>query len=206
MSTYYKAVRPDGTDFYTGKVQWAPPEDHDGEWVVTHPGGVMPSAVEPVGMADVLCVSSEPADCTGFSWPCRLLEVQPVEGTGFHHYHDNKYRGTQFRVVGELPAWRSFGPNGEQVVAFLKVLEGLTPRQLHAARDAARGAAWDAAWETARDAAWGTAWKTAWDAARGTGRDAALDAVLAYVARDLIPEEQFEVLVQPFREAGVALP
>ena len=119
MNTYYKAVRPDGTDFHTGKVQWAPPEDHDGEWVVTHPGGVIPSAVEPSGMDAVLCVSSEPADCTGFSWPCRLLEVEPVDGSGFHHLHGNKWRGTQFRVVGELPAWRSFGPNGEQVVAFL---------------------------------------------------------------------------------------
>ena len=201
MSTFFKAVRPDGTDFYTGKVQWAPPEDHNGGWFVTHPGGVIPSAVES-GMDAVLCVSSEPADCTGFSWPCRLLEVEPVDGAGFHHLRENKWRGTQFRVVGELPAWRSFGPNGEQVVAFLKALEDSTPRQLHAA--------WDAAWKTAWETARGTGRDAALDAALDAGRDAARDAVraavLAYVARDLIPEEQFEILVQPFREAGVALP
>lgn len=37
MSTYYKAVRPDGNDFHTGAVQWAPPEGHEGEWIVRHP-------------------------------------------------------------------------------------------------------------------------------------------------------------------------
>ena len=28
MTTYFKAVRPDGTDFCTGTVQWAPPDGH----------------------------------------------------------------------------------------------------------------------------------------------------------------------------------
>lgn len=37
MDTYYKAIRPDGTDFHTGTVQWAPPEGHEGEWTVKHP-------------------------------------------------------------------------------------------------------------------------------------------------------------------------
>ena len=28
-TTYFKAVRPDGTDFHSGTVQWAPPDGHE---------------------------------------------------------------------------------------------------------------------------------------------------------------------------------
>ncbi|WP_196485353.1 hypothetical protein, partial [Propionibacterium freudenreichii] len=37
--TFFKSVRPDGTDFYTGKVHWLPAEGviPAGGWVVEHP-------------------------------------------------------------------------------------------------------------------------------------------------------------------------
>ena len=36
---FYKAVRPDGTDFYTGTVRWAPEQGEipEGGIIVTHP-------------------------------------------------------------------------------------------------------------------------------------------------------------------------
>lgn len=34
MTTYWKAVRPDGTDFHTGSVLWAPPAGHVGDDVI----------------------------------------------------------------------------------------------------------------------------------------------------------------------------
>ena len=63
--TYYKAVRPDGTDFYSGKVLW----DRVGE-IVEHPN---PGTDHARGY---LSVSVSPADCTGMRWPCRLFEVE----------------------------------------------------------------------------------------------------------------------------------
>ena len=38
MTTYYKCVRLDGTDFHTGTVQWVPSGGiPEGGYVVTHP-------------------------------------------------------------------------------------------------------------------------------------------------------------------------
>ena len=40
MTTYYKAVRADGTDFRAGRVRWLPPVGEslpDGGLLVTHP-------------------------------------------------------------------------------------------------------------------------------------------------------------------------
>ena len=231
MTTYYKAVRPDGTDFRTGTVQWAPPADHEGEWVVAHPRGVRPDAGPTDLMEAVLCASTEPADCTGFKWPCRLLLVEPVEGSGFHKHLRHKVRGTQFRVIGERPAHEALGPNGEQAAAFLALCGTLTDAQWDEVADVYRrsyqnSAAWDAdraaaraaaravARDATRAAAWDVAGDVAVDAARAAARDAARAAAWAaawaavrgYVVRDLIPEEQFETLVAPFREAGIDLP
>ena len=52
--TYYKAVRPDGTDFYSGQVLW--------DQIVEHPD------LGSLGNDDAegyLSVSVSPADCTG---------------------------------------------------------------------------------------------------------------------------------------------
>ena len=69
--TYYKAVRTDGTDFYSGRVLW----DRVGE-IVEHAAPGSPGNDDAKGY---LSVSVSPTDCTSMKWPCRLFEVEPVE-------------------------------------------------------------------------------------------------------------------------------
>ena len=209
--TYYKAVRPDGTDFYSGRVLW----DRVGE-IVRHPD---PGGDDAKGY---LSVSVSPTDCTGMSWPCRLFEVEPVEGIPVWEPTPSlpsKRASHAWRVVRELPAHEALGPNGVEVVAFLDLLPTLTRTQW----DATWAATWDAAWGAARDAAlaatrdaalaatWGAAraaalaatWAATWDAARAAAWDAALAAVRALLVRDLITREHFDVLTAPMRAAGI---
>ena len=87
-----------------------------------------------------------------------------------------------------------YGPNTARVEALIETIETITPKQIDkldaawdAARDAALGAAWDAAWDAARGAALGAAWGAAWDAA------------CALVVRDLISEEDFDLLYGPWK-------
>jgi hypothetical protein len=101
-----------------------------------------------------------------------------------------------------------YGPNSPQVELFIERLKVLTDEEARgiaarsaarsAARDAARSAAWDAAawsaaWIAGRDvAAWIAPWEAAW-------------IVTAIVAMDLITEEQFQILTEPFAEILVEL-
>ena len=210
--TYYKAIRPDGTDFYTGTVQWAPVQGGipaEGI-VVTHPT----STKWEFDHKTHLCASTSPTDCTGFTWPCRLLEVEPVSEV--HEHGGCKMSALSWRVVHELPAMQALGPQGEAVVALLDGLRRLDAEALArladarvAARDAARDAVWDAAWVAARVAAWDAARVAAWDAARVAARDAARDAAWdaawdaagALVAWDLIDPAQRTALTAPIRTA-----
>ena len=62
MTTYWKAVRPDGTDFFSGKVRWLPPAGEplpEGGLIVRHPTATTPSFGDDA--ADYLSVSTEPA-------------------------------------------------------------------------------------------------------------------------------------------------
>ena len=225
--TYYKAVRPDGTDFYSGRVMW----DRVGE-IVRHPNPWSPDEHDAKGY---LSVSVSPTDCTGMKWPCRLFEVEPVEGVPVWKPTPSlpsKRASHAWRVVRELPAYEALGPNGKKVVAFLDLLPTLTRAQWDAAaRSSARLIARVAALDAARDAAWYAAgaavgdailgailgaarvatsdavreatrsvtWDAAWDAAWVAARAAAL----ALLVRDLITTEQFDVLTAPMRAAGV---
>jgi len=115
-----------------------------------------------------------------------------------------------------------YGPNTEQVTAFIERCKVLTGDEIEkiADYDAAWSAARDAVWDTARDSAWYAArdaarsavWDTAWDAARyaawsaardaawSAAWDAAWDAAGAIVLMDLITAEQFAILTEPFAE------
>ena len=78
VTTYYKAVRPDGMSFYDAGFRWVP-ETGPVEGVVTLPsadGDTWPGG----DASQYLSVSAVPTDCTGMWWPCRLLVVEPVEG------------------------------------------------------------------------------------------------------------------------------
>ena len=190
--TYYKAVREDGTDFYTGTVQWVPESgDIPAEGlVVTHPTSTEWGEVH----STHLCASVLPTDCTGFKWPCRLLEVEPIGEV--HHHALSKWSALAWRVVREVPATEALGPQGEAVVA---LLDGL--RRLDAEALARLAAARVAAWDAARDAARVAAWDAARDAARVAARVAAWDAAGALVVWDLIDPAQRTTLTAPIRTA-----
>ena len=214
VETYYKAVRPDGTDFYSGRVLWG----RVGE-IVEHPNPGSPGGEDAKGY---LSVSVSPADCTGMSWPCRLFEVEPVEGAPVWEPTPSlpsKRASHAWRVARELPAYEALGPNGVGVAAFLELLPTLTRAQWsatweatweatrdatwEATRDAAREAAWAAAWDAAWAAARDAAWEATWEAARDAAWDATRDATWALVMRDLITTEQFDTLTAPMRAAGI---
>ena len=206
VETYYKAVRPDGTDFYSGRVAW----DRVGE-IVRHPDPGSPGGEDADGY---LSVSVSPADCTGMRWPCRLFEVEPVEGVPVWEptpYRPSKRASHAWRVVRELPAYEALGPNGVEVAAFLELLPTLTNTQWDAALDAAldvsggaaRFATWAAAGDAARSATWDAAWAAARFATWAAAGDAAWVAALALLARDLITTEQFDALTAPMRAAGI---
>ena len=139
IETLYKGVRPDGTDFYSGTVQWAPERTKARKGrVVKHPT----SKVGRVGdFTTFLSVSTDPTNLPGSSWPLRLLEVEPVGD--LLRVDACKRGGTSFRVVGEVDPALHFGPMGAHVVALIDRASRLTAddvRHLHAARNAAGSA------------------------------------------------------------------
>ena len=213
MTTYYKAVRPDGTDFRTGTVRWLPPVGDPmpgGGMVVTHPT----SRNRTDGGADgYLSVATVATECTGMRWPCRLAVVEPTRAavwTPDPGTLPSKRASWQWRVVAEIDAHQALGPQGREVAAIIDRARMLTADELRqwaaawdaawvAARVAARGAAWDAPWDAARDAAGDAARDADWDAAGGAARVAARDAALATLVRDLITPKQYDLLMAPWR-------
>jgi hypothetical protein len=145
VTVYYKATRPDGTDFRTGTIDYAAALI-SGE-VLRHPAKRVKN--DP---GTYLSVATVPTDCTGFRWPCRLFEVEAVGRPLLADGLPNKRAVSALRVVRELPAHEVFGPQGEQVVALIDRAKGLTGTEVTALA-AARDAAWDAAWDAARAAA-----------------------------------------------------
>jgi hypothetical protein len=169
VTIYYKAVQPDGRDFYSGTVDYLTGE------AIKAPRTVKgkPSLAE-----FYLSVATVPTDCTGMRWPCRLLAVEPIGDvwTPNPDIYPNKRACRSLRVVEEWPAHRVFGPQGHKVAGLIERAARLTDdeaRRLTAAwgtaRNTARNTAWDAAWDTARN----TAWDAAWDTARAAAWDAA---------------------------------
>ena len=200
--TYWKAVREDGTDFYSGTVRWAPEQgDIPAEGIaVAHPT----STAWGEDHSTHLCASTSPTDCTGFKWPCRLLVVEPVGEV--HEHAGSKVSALSWRVVRELPAMQALGPQGAAVAALIDGLRRLDAEALarmadawDAARDAVRGAVRDAAWDAVRGAAWDAVHGAAWDAVRDAA-DAA-DAAVALVVWDLITSEHRTALTAPIRTA-----
>ena len=215
MTTYWKAVRPDGTDFHTGTVQWAPPAGHVGEWLVRHPT----ASVIGDGASGYLSVASVPTDCTGMGWPCRLLEVEAVgEVTTPNRAFPHKRAGVAFRVLREVPATEALGPQGEHAAALIRSIPAITGTTanrvalarravldaawnasrkasrnatLDASREAALGAARDAAWDASREAALGASRDAAWRAASRVASHATLDAT-----RDATREAVWALLVR----------
>ena len=198
MSTYFKAVRPDGTDFRTGTIDYAAALGGEPVTLPVVPG---PRCCT----SDVLHASTVPTETlVGGSWPCRLLEV-----TGTPVAQDRHKRGFfSLTVVREVDAHQALGPQGEQVAALIDRAGKLTvdeSEKLDAAGVAAGDAAWVAAENAARDAAWNAARDAAWNAVenavRVAARYAAGDAALALVVRDIITKEHYDLLTGPWAQA-----
>lgn len=205
MNTYFKATRPDGTDFWTGAVDYAAALGGD---PIT-----LPVVRDPwCGTSDVLHASTVPTEALiGGSWPCRLFEV-----TGTPAAEGGYERGFfSLTVVREVDAYRALGPQGEQVAALIDRAGRLTVGETEklaaawvafrttvrgAAWDAARTAAWDADRTTVRDAVWAAVWVAVRASARASARATARDAAIALVVSDLISKEHYDLLTGPWAQ------
>lgn len=215
--TYYKAVRPDGTDFYAGTVHWVP-EDGTYPHTVTHPTSTEAIAGD---HSTSLAVSTDPGGLPGASWPMRLLTVEASDAPVIETHEHTKRQAVAWVVTGEVEAHLRFGPQGVHVAALIEAMRTMTPEQARAAGETARAAVWaaarDAAWYAARDAAWAAAWDAAraaagdaarvaaWAAAWAAVRDAAWYAAMALTVRDLISTEHYLTLTRPLRLTGVTV-
>ena len=222
MTIFYKATDTNGTDFYTGSVNYA---------AALASGEALPalSCKGPFPGMGWYHLATVPTECVGMSWPCRLFEVEPVGDVFMDNAHPRKIGARSVLVVREIEAHRVFGPQGEQVVALIercRTLSGAEADRLSAAWGAVCGADRDAALDTARGAAryaaWvaagGAAWVAAWGAALGRRpRDAtrnAWDGVLyavrdaagALLCRDLTgqapgwDQDMYDLLTGPWRD------
>jgi len=216
MTTYYKATRPDGTDFYSGKVDYAGALA-SGERVQPRDslGSYPPKKLCGPGVLHAATVPAE--SLLGGSWPCRLFAVEgrPLVLNRSLLNYDSTYphtRGfTSLRVIEELPAWQVLGPNGQEVAALIERVRQVPLSEVFAAAwdlaqrkdwiraQDARGKDWVRARDAALLAAWSNArvaaWDAAWIAARA-GSGAA--SVAALVVRDLITDEQYQTLAGPW--------
>ncbi len=220
MTTYYKATRPNGTDFRTGTVRY-----EVGQRTV-HPSSSKRTKDEP---STYLSVSTHATNCTGMHWPCRLFVVEGVGRAMRSDQYPNKRAFLAVDVIEERPAHEVFGPQGTEVATLIDRASRLTAEEagrLAAAWDAARAAprtaprtapgtaAWDAAgtaawaaagaavraavWDAAGVAVWDAAGVAVWDAAWAAAWAAARAAARALVVRDLIPTEPFDRLYGPW--------
>ena len=194
--TYFKAVRMDGTDFYTGIVRWLPPLAGSlpvGGLIVRHPTARKRTTGD---AAHYLSVATVPTDCTGMEWPCRLARVERTRAAVWQPDPDglpNKAASWQWRVVEELDATLTLGPQGREVAALIERAARLTDDEvagLATAWYATGDDAWYAARYTTRDAAW--------DAARYAARYAVWYAARALTVRDLISTECYDTLTRPW--------
>ena len=179
MTTYYKATRMDGTDFYTGKIDYTrvPLPEMSGE-------GKFPGA-------GWLHLATVPTECAGATWPCRLFEIEPAKDAVIYAdpSHPHKIGTNKAFVTREIESWRFFGPQGKEIVALIERAKNLTLEEVNKL-SAADSAADSAAYSAARSAAYSAAYSAsdsaadsaAYLAARSAARSAAYSA--AYSASD----------------------
>lgn len=127
MTTYHKAIRPDGTSFADPEFRWGT-EPGD---VTVHPA---PGQAGCRSAKYYLSVSTSPTDCSGMDWPARHLIVEPVEGyevwTPDSIRLPNKRAASAWRTVEERPAHELLGPQGVQLAAFIERIHSVTEDEL----------------------------------------------------------------------------
>ena len=207
--TYWKAVGPDGTDFWTGTVRWLPKTPLKRPHTVRHPSSTCAVRED---HSTSLAVSTDPTNLPGALWPMRLCRVEQVEDIIITDAYERQ--SVAWRVVEEVDPSIRFGPQGPHVAALIaraREITGDEVEKFNAARESARDAARESARESARDAAskaagvdgresaWIAASESAWVAASKAARVTASDAVWgavwdaarALVVRDLIGQHGF---------------
>lgn len=210
--TYWKAVRPDGTDFWTGTVRWLPKTPLKRPHTVRHPSSTCAVRED---HSTSLAVSTDPTNLPGALWPMRLCRVEQVEDIIITDAY--KRQSVAWRVVEEVDPSIRFGPQGPHVAALIARAREITGDEVEkfnaasesaraareSARDAARESAWFAASKAAgvagRESAWIAASESAWVAASKAARvtasgavwGAVWDAARALVVRDLIGQHGF---------------
>ena len=117
--TYWKATRPDGTDFYTGTVDYA------GALASGEPTPALSGEGEFPGEG-WYHLATVPTECVGMSWPCRLFEAEPVGDQTLDTEHPHKIGCAAVRVVREVDGHIALGPQGAEVVALISRARALT--------------------------------------------------------------------------------
>jgi hypothetical protein len=221
MTVYYKAVQMDGMDFWTGTVDYASLSG-TGRSLPLLPGG---QCCGP-GVYHASTVAAE--TLVGSYWPCRLFEVEgeAVSKSGYKRGFRTLTVGQElpaWRVFGpngeavvaliekagrltheEISGLRAAWNEARDAVEYV-TRNAAEDAAKYAAGNAARGAAMgqvknevgNAAGNAARGAAMGQAKnevRYAWVAVTGSARSAAV----AMVTQDLITEEQFRILADPW--------
>ena len=133
--TYWKAVRPDGTDFWTGTVRWLPKTPLKRPHTVRHPSSTCAVRED---HSTSLAVSTDPTNLPGALWPMRLCRVEQVEDIIITDAY--KRQSVAWRVVEEVDPAIRFGPQGPHVgalVARARVITAGEAERLVAASDAA---------------------------------------------------------------------
>lgn len=205
METYYKATRPDGTDFRTGQVDYAALCGTGGE-LPRKPDADLPFCCS----GHVYHASTIAAETLiGGEWPCRLFEVEGIAVAA----QGSKRGFYTMKVIRELPAHEALGPQGEEVAALienasvlsLSRIRALVPspeRGFYDLATAAQQGLRAAAMVAAATAVHAAILKHApWDMDRMRRRFAAAraaDAARALVVKDLISPAQFEALFTPW--------
>src|SRR5579885_2058055 len=103
VSIFYKATRPDGTDFYSGTVLY-----EVGKRV--HPRNRVSREKAQLCGPGMLHAATVPTETlVGGTWPCRLFAVEGKPVAGLDETHPHKAGFRELYVVEELPAWQVFG-------------------------------------------------------------------------------------------------
>lgn len=214
-TTFYKATRLEGTDFWTGTVNYA---NALGGEPVRVPFKEQPN----FWSDDVLHAFTEPTKALEFEdWPCRLFEVTgtPVEQRG------SVVTFFELLVVREIDAHLALGPQGKEVAALLQRTKSITRREIeglrssyvalsigsvddakHAQREAGKHSGIQPTVLSAKNAAGRFVCNAVGQYSWQTAQNAVGDAISALAMRHLIgqhhfTQEHYDTLTRPWRTA-----
>lgn len=206
---FYKAVKPDGTDFHTGTVQWLPLEPANKpikNRIIKHPT----SKKVIVGKHSTsLAVSTNPMNVLGAYWPMRMAIVKPAVGYIPVYCSDDKWQALAWEVVREIPAYTHFGSNGVYVKSLIDQILRLTLEQTNYAYRL-----WSKNRNTKysmyhisshRHSAVSSAISYVLTTIVGNRLYITLDVVRALITRDFIDTDVYDNMTMPFRKVGIVV-